>query len=198
MFHDTLWKFSACKVQNYFQTRRKPWTVKRMHPWCGNYFKDEGEKSLNLTTALSKKKQKNKKKTAFSMKSWLQNLILLIQNIIPWLHATLYLYFSYFFKVWNASLINFFFPNSARLGTTKCLHATSGHFYICPLSDVTSNFSCVEPWPINLRYFGTTKVRAILSNDILSHLNNHCHLIFCSFIPCQLYNRNILSTRGFW
>lgn len=78
----------------------------------------------------------------------------------------------------------FFFSNSARLGTTKCLHATSGHFYICPLSDVTSNFSCVEPWPINLRYFGTTKVRAILSNDILSHLNNHCYLIFCSFIPC--------------
>ena len=56
-----------------------------------------------------KKHKKTKKKTAFSMKSWLQNLILLIQNIIPWLHATLYLYFSYFFKVWNASLINFFF-----------------------------------------------------------------------------------------
>ena len=157
------------------------------------------EKSQPYHCIVKKKHKKTKKKkTAFSMKSWLQNLILLIQNIIPWLHATLYLYFSYFFKVWNASLINFFFSNSARLGTTKCLHATSGHFYICPLSDVTSNFSCVEPWPINLRYFGTTKVRAILSNDILSHLNNHCYLIFCSFIPCQLYNRNILSTRGFW
>ena len=33
-----------------------------MHPWCGNYFKDEGEKSLNLTTALSKKKHKKTKK----------------------------------------------------------------------------------------------------------------------------------------
>lgn len=51
----------------------------------------------------------------------------------------------------------FFFFNSARLGTTKCLHATSGHFYICPLSDVTSNFLCVEPWPINLRYLEPQK-----------------------------------------
>lgn len=139
------------------------------------------------------KKKTQKKKPAFSMKSWLQNLILLIQNIIPWLHATLYLYFSYFFKVWNASLINFFFFQQC-----KTWHHQMFACYICPLSDVTSNFSCVEPWPINLRYFGTTKVRAILSNDILSHLNNHCYLIFCSFIPCQLYNRNILSTRGFW
>lgn len=136
------------------------------------------------TLPLHCQKKNTQKKTAFSMKSWLQNLILLIQNIIPWLHATLYLYFSYFFKVWNASLINFFFPNSARLGTTKCLHATSGHFYICPLSDVTSNFSCVEPWPINLRYFGTTKVRAILSNDILSHLNNQSsHILFLYTLP---------------
>ena len=64
---------------------------------------------------IVKKKQKNKKKKeAFSMKSWLQNLILLIQNIIPWLHATLYLYFSYFFKVWNASLINFFFSQQCK------------------------------------------------------------------------------------
>ena len=67
-----------------------------------------------LPLHCQKKTQKNKKKTAFSMKSWLQNLILLIQNIIPWLHATLYLYFSYFFKVWNASLINFFFSQQCK------------------------------------------------------------------------------------
>lgn len=66
------------------------------------------------------------------MKSWLQNLILLIQNIIPWLHATLYLYFSYFFKVWNASLINFFFfPTVQDLAPPN----------VCMLHQVTSTYA---------------------------------------------------------
>ena len=76
--------------------------------------KTKVRKVSTLPLHCQKKTQKNKKKTAFSMKSWLQNLILLIQNIIPWLHATLYLYFSYFFKVWNASLINFFFSQQCK------------------------------------------------------------------------------------
>ena len=100
-------KKNAPIVWQLFQRRR--W--KKSQPYHCIVKKNKKTKKQKKKNKKTKKKNKKtkKKKTAFSMKSWLQNLILLIQNIIPWLHATLYLYFSYFFKVWNASLINFFF-----------------------------------------------------------------------------------------
>ena len=156
------------------------------------------EKSQTYHCIVKKKHKKTKKKNSFfhEILAAKSNPLDPKHNPLASCHTLSLLFIL--FQGLECFTYKLFFSNSARLGTTKCLYATSGHFYICPLSDVTSNFSCVEPWPINLRYFGTTKVRAILSNDILSHLNNHCYLIFCSFIPCQLYNRNILSTRGFW
>lgn len=93
-----------------FPNKKKTMNSKKNAPIVWQLFqRRRWEKSQPYHCIVKKKHKKTKKKTAFSMKSWLQNLILLIQNIIPWLHATLYLYFSYFFKVWNASLINFFF-----------------------------------------------------------------------------------------